>query len=116
MFDVGFTELVLIAVLGLIVVGPERLPTAAKKAGAWIGRAKRTFNNIQLDIKRELDAEELRKSLMDDGKLGDDISEFGRALTDDILNNRPEKTPPADTQARENKSGAPATPGTKEQT
>ena len=116
MFDVGFTELVLIAVLGLIVVGPERLPTAAKKAGAWIGRAKRTFNNIQLDIKRELDAEELRKSLIDDGKLGADISEFGRALTDDILNNRPEKTPGANTQALEDTADATATPGTKEQT
>ena len=116
MFDVGFTELVLIAVLGLIVVGPERLPAAAKKAGAWIGRAKRTFNNIQLDIKRELDAEELRKSLIDEGKLGDDISEFGRALTDDILNHRPEKTPAAEPQAREDRADATATPGTKEQT
>ena len=85
MFDVGFTEIVLIAVIGLIVIGPERLPKAARTAGMWIGKIKRSVTTIQADVQRELAADEIRQSLKDNGKLGNDVSEFGRALTQDIL-------------------------------
>ena len=85
MFDVGFTEIVLIAVIGLIVIGPERLPKAARTAGMWIGKIKRSVSTIQADVQRELAADEIRASLKANGKLGDDVSEFGRALTQDIL-------------------------------
>lgn len=93
MFDIGFTELVLIGVIALIVIGPERLPSAARTAGAWLGQMRRTLNNVKYDVQRELAAEDLRKSLTDDGKLGTDLNDFGRALTEDILNPS-EKTPP----------------------
>jgi sec-independent protein translocase protein TatB len=63
MFDVGFSELLLVALVGLIVLGPERLPVAARKAGLWIGRLKRSFNNIKNEVEREIGADEIRRQL-----------------------------------------------------
>lgn len=64
MFDWGFWELVLIGVVALVVIGPERLPKAARVAGLWVGRARRTLSSVQAEINRELRAEEL-KSIME---------------------------------------------------
>jgi sec-independent protein translocase protein TatB len=63
MFDVGFLELVLVGVVALIVVGPERLPRLARTAGMWIGRARRTLTSVKAEIDRELKAEELKQIL-----------------------------------------------------
>jgi sec-independent protein translocase protein TatB len=63
MFDVGFFELVLIMVVALLVVGPERLPVLARKAGRWVGQARAYFNSVRSDIERELKTEELRQML-----------------------------------------------------
>ncbi|WP_136069024.1 Sec-independent protein translocase protein TatB [Modicisalibacter radicis] len=63
MFDVGFLELMLIGVVGLLVLGPERLPKAARTAGLWIGKAKRTVANMQREINAQLEAEELRQKV-----------------------------------------------------
>lgn len=61
MFDVGFVELLLIGVVALIVVGPERLPRLARTAGMWIGRARRAVSAVKEEIDRELRAEELKE-------------------------------------------------------
>jgi len=63
MFDFGFWELVLIAVVALLVVGPERLPGVARQAGLWIGRARRFMSSVRSDIEREIQAEELKEVL-----------------------------------------------------
>ncbi len=63
MFDFGFWELVLVFVVALIVIGPERLPGVARKAGLWVGRARRFVTSVRSDIERELRAEELREML-----------------------------------------------------
>lgn len=63
MFDVGFSELVLIAVLALIVLGPERLPVAARMLGLWVGRLKRSFNSVKAEVEREIGADEIRRQL-----------------------------------------------------
>ena len=63
MFDVGFFELVLIAVVALLVVGPERLPKLARSAGMWLGRGRRFINSVKDDIDREIKADELREIL-----------------------------------------------------
>ena len=63
MFDVGFWELVLIAVVALVVIGPERLPKVARIAGMWLGRARRTLASVKEEIDRELKAEELKEIL-----------------------------------------------------
>lgn len=60
MFDMGFWELVLVGVVALVVIGPERLPKIARIAGLWIGRARRTLSSVQAEINRELKAEELK--------------------------------------------------------
>jgi sec-independent protein translocase protein TatB len=63
MFDVGFWELVLVAVVALVVIGPERLPKAARVAGLWVGRARRTLASVKDEIDRELKAQELQEIL-----------------------------------------------------
>jgi len=63
MFEVGFWELVLIAVVALLVVGPERLPGLARTAGLWMGRIRRLAQSVKQDISRELAAEELQRTL-----------------------------------------------------
>ena len=61
MFDVGFTELMVIAVVALIVIGPERLPRVARTLGHLFGRLQRYVNDVKADINREIELEELRK-------------------------------------------------------
>lgn len=63
MFDIGFWELMLIGVVALLVVGPERLPKLARTAGFWFGRAQRFVSNVKNDIDREMRAEELKSIL-----------------------------------------------------
>jgi len=57
----GFWELVLIAVVALVVIGPERLPRIARVAGLWVGKARRTLASVKHEIDRELKADELRQ-------------------------------------------------------
>ena len=59
--DIGFTELVVIAVVALIVLGPERLPKAARTMGHLFGRLQRYVNDVKADINREMELDELRK-------------------------------------------------------
>jgi sec-independent protein translocase protein TatB len=63
MFDIGFTELLLIGVVALIVLGPDRLPGAVRTAGLWIGRIKRSFSAIKAEVEREIGADEIRRQL-----------------------------------------------------
>ena len=63
MFDIGFWELGLIALVALLVVGPERLPKLARTAGLWLGRGRRLLSSVKADIDRELKAEELKEIL-----------------------------------------------------
>lgn len=63
MFDVGFSELLLLAIVALVVLGPEKLPHAARVAGAWVGRIRRTISTMQTEIEREVAAEEVRSQL-----------------------------------------------------
>jgi sec-independent protein translocase protein TatB len=60
MFDVGFSELIVIALVALIVIGPERLPRVARTMGALLGRAQRYVNDVKADIQREVDLDELK--------------------------------------------------------
>jgi sec-independent protein translocase protein TatB len=65
MFDIGFAELLVVGVLGLIVLGPERLPKAARTLGLFLGRIRRTMSGIQQEIEREVRAQELQEKLKD---------------------------------------------------
>lgn len=61
MFDIGFSELIVIAVVALIVIGPERLPKVARTAGHLLGRLQRYVNDVKSDINREMQLDDLKK-------------------------------------------------------
>ncbi len=63
MFDMGFTELMLIGIVGLVVIGPERLPGVARTAGKYFGKLRRFMTNVKADVESELRADELREIL-----------------------------------------------------
>ena len=63
MFDIGVLELLVLAALVLIVLGPARLPEVARTAGLWLGRLRRTYNNMKLEIEREVGMDEVRRQL-----------------------------------------------------
>lgn len=63
MFDVGFWELTLVGLVGLLVIGPRRLPSVVRVMGFWLGKAQRTVASVKQEIKAELYAEDLRQTL-----------------------------------------------------
>lgn len=78
MFDIGFWELTMIAVIGLLVIGPDKLPEVARTAGKWVGRARRFVSDVKTDIDRELKQDEIRKALSEDVGL-DEIKQIMNA-------------------------------------
>lgn len=83
MFDIGFSELVLIGIVALLVLGPERLPGAARTVGALLRRARASWATVRSEVERELAAEELKRS-MQDTIASVDPREDIKAATDDI--------------------------------
>ncbi|MED5389905.1 MAG: Sec-independent protein translocase protein TatB [Pseudomonadota bacterium] len=63
MFDIGFAELTLIFIIGLVVLGPERLPTVARTLGHWVGRARSTFNHLKNELEREAVTQDMRERM-----------------------------------------------------
>ncbi|MBS0556521.1 MAG: twin-arginine translocase subunit TatB [Proteobacteria bacterium] len=97
MFDIGTGELALIAVVALLVLGPERLPKAARTAGALLRHARASWQNVRSEIERELAAEELKQSIkrgLDEANPSADIS---AALHDAVHGPAPPSDPPART-------------------
>ncbi|MGM8931860.1 Sec-independent protein translocase protein TatB [Salinicola halophyticus] len=104
MFDIGFFELLLIGIVGLLVLGPERLPKAARTAGLWVGRIKRSVSTMQREITSQLEAEELRQKLAEQQKkLDEGVNQarrgFEASLGDTVKpgDSRTSTTPPAST-------------------
>jgi sec-independent protein translocase protein TatB len=79
MFDLGFSELLLVAVVALVVLGPERLPKAARFAGLWVRRARAQWDSVKGELERELAAEELKKSLRESREAMKDLGASVRA-------------------------------------
>lgn len=77
MFDIGFSELIVIGIVALLVIGPERLPKVARTVGHLLGRAQRYVNDVKSDINREIQLDELKK-------LQSQVSESARALEDSV--------------------------------
>jgi sec-independent protein translocase protein TatB len=109
MFDIGFSEIVVIAVVALIVIGPERLPKTAKTLGLLFGRLQRYVSDVKADINRELELEELRKLQHDVQSAAKDIEttvasaaqelESGSRKLESELNAAPEPPPVLSSEA-----------------
>ena len=106
MFDPGFWELALIAVLALLIVGPERLPVVARKVGGWIGKMRRFVTSVRSDIERELRTDDLERML---NQQSSEIQELKSMLadtqkstedsfkeTEDLMLTKAENTPTAE--------------------
>ena len=63
MFNIHSTEILLILIIALLVIGPERLPAPIKTAGLWMGRFSRSFYKVKAEIERELNTDEIRRQL-----------------------------------------------------
>ena len=81
MFDIGFSELVVIALVALVVLGPERLPRAARFAGLWVRRARAQWYAVKSELEQELSADELRRSLRETRNT---LRETGESLRNDL--------------------------------
>ena len=71
MFDIGFTELLVIFVVALLVVGPEQLPVVAKKVGLYLGRLRRSFQAIKDEVEQELEIEAVKAQLKEKAMLAE---------------------------------------------
>ena len=100
MFDIGFAELVIIAVVGLLVIGPERLPGAVRTGAAWLNRLKRGFNDIKREVQQELHNDAVMSELRKAGEelksetdgLQSEIREAGDSLSETVAAATPSTT------------------------
>ena len=81
MFDIGFSELMVIAVVALIVIGPERLPKVARTLGHLVGRMQRYVNDVKADISREMQLDELKKL---QAQMQDAANSFEQSVTKEV--------------------------------
>lgn len=79
MFDIGFWEVLIIAVVGLVVIGPERLPAVARTLGSWVGKVRGFVASTRADLEKEINSTEIRQIL--DDKQGE-INELRDILND----------------------------------
>ena len=84
MFDIGFSEIVVIAVVALIVLGPERLPRAARTMGHLFGRLQRYVNDVKADINREMELDELRKIQREVKSAAQDLEQSVSSVARDV--------------------------------
>ncbi len=99
MFDIGFWEMALVGVVALLVIGPDRLPGAARTAGLWIGKGRRFLANVKGEVDRELKADELKRIMTEQAKstgIYEMTEQTREALSgaNDMIGNPP---PPLDT-------------------
>ncbi|SPU48813.1 Sec-independent protein translocase protein TatB [Bordetella trematum] len=84
MFDVSFTELIVIGVVALVILGPERLPKVARTVGHLLGRAQRYVNDVKSDIQREIELDELRKFKQQMDDAAQDVNQSLRQAGDSV--------------------------------
>jgi sec-independent protein translocase protein TatB len=120
MFDIGFPELILVSVIALLVLGPERLPEALRTMGLWLGRLRRSFTTVKAEIEREIGMDEIRRQLHNEAVLedikriedevratGQDVGNIDRQHTDAATPPDPDPSPP---------NAEPAAPESKDET
>ena len=81
MFDIGFAELIIIAVVGLLVIGPDKLPGAIRTGSLWLGRIKRGFNDIRREVEQELHNDAVMQELK---QSGEQLKNEAQAVSSDL--------------------------------
>lgn len=99
MFDFSFGEISLIAVVALLVLGPERLPRVARTAGALVRRARHSWQNVREEIERELQADELKRSLEEARQAATDLQQDLHGVGSEVKASLDAGTAPAETAA-----------------
>ena len=90
MFDMGFAELLIVAVVALIVLGPDKLPTAIKTVGMWVGRIRRTVSSIQTEISEELRIDEMKRTAaISKEELDQELKEMTKPFNEVVSNESP---------------------------
>ena len=106
MFDIGFSELLMVALVALIVIGPKDLPRVARIAGLWVGRARRSLAVVKDEIDREFKAQEL-KDMLQKQALSNPVEHIIEAARPPL---RPESDPESDPAPEHPASGADLSP------
>ena len=106
MFDVGFWEILLILVLALVVIGPERLPGAARTLGLWVGKGRRYIEGVKSEVEQEFDISEFKRVIHNQEvqlkELQQKVNQSTRMSADDLLGSHEkthsirEETPPVE--------------------
>jgi sec-independent protein translocase protein TatB len=112
MFDIGFSELVLVGIVALLVIGPERLPETIRTAHGWLNRLRRGFNDIKREVQQELHNDAVMQDLRRTGEqlkaqadqLGQGVSSITANLTKPAVDLTPPGEPPAQPLAAADKS------------
>ncbi|SDZ14073.1 Sec-independent protein translocase protein TatB [Pseudomonas sp. NFIX28] len=107
MFGISFSELLLVGLVALLVLGPERLPGAARTAGLWVGRLKRSFNAIKQEVEREIGADEIRRQLHNEHILS--LEQEARKILNPVQQ-QPTPVEPVAEQSIHAPAAAPGTP------
>lgn len=84
MFDIGFTEIMLIGIVALVVIGPERLPAVARKAGQWIAKLQRFVTGVKKDLASELETGDLKKLIGDQREQINELRNIVTSATKDF--------------------------------
>ncbi len=90
MFDVGFWEILLILVLALVIIGPERLPGAARKAGFFVGKARRYIEGVRSEVESELDVNEFKRMLHNQEVQINELQQQLKAGVDEVKADMPD--------------------------
>jgi sec-independent protein translocase protein TatB len=111
-FDVGFWELAMVGLVALLVFGPERLPSLARTAGLWLGRARRFLSTVKADIEQELKTEELKR-ILNEQQLKNPLHEFiedTRGALNDVRAQAEQSLAPPEQAATASPPVTPSTP------
>ncbi|PII20239.1 twin-arginine translocase subunit TatB [Stenotrophomonas sp. LMG 10879] len=108
MFDIGFSELLVIAVVALVVLGPERLPKAARFAGLWVRRARNQWDSVKQELERELQAEDIKRQMQDVRQGMQDTENQLRASGEAVRREAEQMQQHSDTLAQQVRAPAPA--------
>jgi Tat protein translocase TatB subunit len=96
MFDVGFWEILLILVMALVIIGPERLPGAARKAGFFVGKARRYIEGVRSEVESELDVNEFKRMLHNQEVQINELQHQLKAGVDEVTADMPDPVSAAD--------------------